>query len=61
MKTKSNMTVGEVKAFNILELVKQHKKDCKNPNCGISTYYLLEDFERHLSRKATQEEFKNFI
>jgi hypothetical protein len=62
MKNKSSEGKGikEFKAQNILNLVKDHKKHC-NGDCGISLFLLLEDFERHIGRKATSEEFKNFI
>lgn len=53
--------MNEIKANNILELVKEHKKSCKGETCSISTYYLLEDFERHMGRKATQEEYGVFV
>lgn len=50
-----------LKAENILLLVKDHKNTCNNENCGIVVYYLLEDFERHIGRKATGEEIKEFL
>lgn len=52
--------IGKLKAENILKLVRDHKEHC-NEDCGISIYYLLEDFERHLGRKATPEEFRFFL
>lgn len=50
----------KLKAENILSLVKDHKAKCKS-DCGVVVHFLLEDFERHMGRKATPEEFKVFI
>lgn len=54
------MNQEELKAQNILNLVKDHKKKCDS-GCDISVYWLLEDFERHMGRRATSEELREFI
>ena len=63
MKSLNNKPVGEVnqiKASNLLELAKHHKQHCDG-NCEISLYLLLEDFEKYVGRKATDEEVENFL
>lgn len=52
--------IEKVKAENILKLVRHHKEHC-NEDCGVSIYYLLEDFERHIGRKATGKEIRFFL
>ena len=53
---------GQTKAMNILKMVHFHKQHChESEACDISTFFLLEDFERHIGRKATSEEVKEFI
>lgn len=54
------ITIEELKARNILDMARFHKKHCDG-DCGISVFYLLEDFERHMGRKATQEEIGFFL
>jgi hypothetical protein len=49
------------KAVNIRRLVIWHKKTCHKENCGINVFLLLEDFERHIGRKANEEEFDSFM
>ena len=58
--TKRILSVDTVRAENILRMVKWHKIHC-NHQCCISTYLFLEDFERHLNRKATKEELEFFL
>lgn len=48
------------KARNILALVKSHKKTCI-ANCEISVFLLLEDFEKHMGRRANQKEIGEFL
>lgn len=49
------------KAYMLLKLVKEHKKVCRNKDCGISVFYFLEIFEQLKGKKATKSEFRNFI
>lgn len=61
MTTQKKAEGEKVRAENILELVRHHKYHCIGKECTISTYMLLEDFERHMGRKATPEEVIEFI
>ena len=61
MKVTDEQKMERYKAMNILRLVKWHKKTCHIADCGISTYHLLEDFQRHMGREATQKEFGYFM
>ncbi len=60
-KAVGKMEIEKYKAGNLLALVKWHRETCKVDDCGINLYLVLEDFERHLGRKATQDESVNFI
>lgn len=52
----------KTKATNILNIVRFHKQHChESEGCDVSTFFLLEDFERHMGRKATSEEISEFI
>lgn len=50
-----------IRAKNILEIVRHHKKHCDGEKCNVTIYFLLEDFERHIGRKATSKEVKEFF
>ena len=54
------MNEDDILKFNLIELAKQHKKSCNDPECGISMHML----ERLLLRAGinlTKEESDIFI
>jgi hypothetical protein len=48
-------------AMMLLQLVKEHKEQCKQEDCGINTFMFYDLFKSLLDREATEEEFKVFI
>ena len=53
--------INSLKADMLLGLIREHKKGCHSPNCGISLSVFIEDFERLKGRKINEKEFKYFF
>lgn len=54
-------TVNQYKAENIRKLAQWHKDTCKQEDCDISLYPLIEIFEMYKGDKATDSEMKAFL
>lgn len=49
------------KSKMLLQLIKEHKKQCKKEDCGVSTFAFLELFESLKGSKATKAEIGVFF
>lgn len=52
---------NELIAGTLLRLVKDHKKTCNDPNCGISLFLMKDVYEHYKGREVTQKEFGYFM
>ena len=48
-------------ARNLLELAKEHKKNCQRQNCNISIWVIGEIYKELVCRELTPEEIQLFI
>lgn len=53
-------TMKEIQFWTLLELVKEHRKNCDS-SCNISLYPMKNVAENLIGRELTQEEFRLFI
>jgi len=51
----------EFRANVLLNLVKHHKKHCKEPNCGVSLSAMRSVYEALIGRECTNEESGYFF
>lgn len=61
IKKTASETINERIANSILVLVKEHKKSCKNPDCGVSLYLMKDVYEYYKDRKINKKEVKYFL
>jgi len=57
----SDEEIAEMIGKMLIQLIKEHKKSCNQPDCGISVSLFSKVFENIVNRKATTEEAMVFI